>query len=366
VISRSQDLESLRTEVPGAPDSSLTVAPGDPEEVAVVLSHATETGAKVQVLGGGTHSGYGDPPPPDIVLSTQRLAGVERWEPDDLTMVVGAGARVAKIEEMLAGKAQTAVMPERPGDSTLGGVISTGRSGWRRSRLYATRERILEVTLVTGDGRIVRAGGRVVKNVTGYDLPRLAVGAFGAFGVVVSACLKLWPVPPSAMTVALDTPEAAARVARPLAVLEDPRGTHAFLWGTAEEVEALARRLGGDATEGHDWPTDPAGPFRWSLRVPPQRTAEAIDRLPEGWDFVASHGVGEVRAASSDADGAAGLRGWAEDNEGALVVVDAPPDLRAGIDPWGKPPPALELQRRLISQFDPGRVINPGRLPGGL
>jgi glycolate oxidase FAD binding subunit len=100
--------------------------------------------------------------------------------------------------------------------------------------------------------------------------------------------------------------------------------------------------------------------------VPPQRTAEAIDRLPEGWDFVASHGVGEVRAASSDADGAAGLRGWAEDNEGALVVVDAPPDLRAGIDPWGKPPPALELQRRLISQFDPGRVINPGRLPGGL
>ncbi|MGH8945351.1 MAG: FAD-binding oxidoreductase [Acidimicrobiia bacterium] len=366
MIAASSDLESLRAEVPGAPDSALTVAPASPEEVAMVLRHATENGMTVQVLGGGTHSGYGSPPHPDIVLSTQGLVGVESWEPDDLTMVVGAGVRVADIEAMLAEKSQTAVMPERPGDSTLGGVISTGRSAWRRSRLYSTRERILEVTLVTGDGRLVRAGGRVVKNVTGYDLPRLVVGAFGALGVVVSVCLKLWPVPPSAATVAIDTLQAAAGVVRPLAVLEDRRGIHVFLWGTAAEVEALATRLGGEASQGHDWPADPSGPFRWSLRVPPALVAEGIDRLPDHWDYVASHGVGELRAASSDPEGAGRIRDWAEGNGGALVMVDAPPEARDGLDPWGTPPPAFDVQRRLIAQFDPGRVINPGRLPGGL
>lgn len=366
MTSRSGELERLRAEVPGAPASALSVAPSSPEEVGTVLRHATERGAVVQVLGGGTHSGYGSPPPPDIVLSTHRLSAVETWEPEDLTMVVGAGARVLDLEAMLSEKAQTAVMPERPGESTLGGVISTGRSAWRRARLYATRERILEVTLVTGDGRIVRGGGRVVKNVTGYDLPRLAVGAFGALGVVVSACLKLWPVPPAAATVALDSLGPAARVARPLAVLEDRQGIRVFLWGTAAEVQALATGLGGEVTDGHEWPSDPSGAFRWSLRVAPALTGEAVSRLPDHWDYVASHGVGEVRAASPDAEGAAALRDWAEANGGALVVVEGPPGGQDHLDPWGRPPQALELQRRLISQFDPGRVINPGRLPGRL
>jgi glycolate oxidase FAD binding subunit len=332
----------------------------------MVLSHASERGLVVQVVGGGTPSGYGDPPPPDIVVSTAGLSGITAWEPDDMTLVVGAGAPVAIVESELAQRNQTMVLPEHPGAATIGGVVASGVSSLRRGRLYGTRERVLETVAVTGDGRIVRSGGRVVKNVTGYDLSRLHVGAFGALGVVVSVCLKLWPVPPAAATVTVGEPGEASKVTRPLAVIEEPEATRVFLWGTDAEVEAMRARFPGGAVAGLDWPHDPIGEFRFSLRVPPGLTADAVARVPEGWRYLAVHGVGEIRLAGDEPAGAAELRDWAESVGGHLVMVDAPRQAPIGLDPWGAPPPALDVQRRLISQFDPARVINPGRLPGGL
>ena len=358
------NISRLAVDEPGEIAQAPTLVPNSPEEVAAVLRHASEKGLAVEVRGGGTRSGYGSPPAADIVLSTAGLSSIEAWEPDDLTLVIEAGANVDSIESTLAEHNQTAVLPENAGASTIGGVIAAGASGYKRSRLYGTRERVLEATVVTGDGRIVRGGGRVVKNVTGYDLPRLMVGAFGSLGVIVSLCLKLWPAPPHRATVQVDAPEAAGAVARPLAVLEDNDGTKVFVWGTEAEVDAQARKLGGSRVEGHDWPGDPMDSFRWSLRLPPASTSEGVDRLPEAWRFVALHGVGEIRCSSPDHEGASDLRRWAESLGGRLVVVAAPPE--SDFDPWGEPPPALEIQRRLIAQFDPARVINPGRLPGGL
>jgi glycolate oxidase FAD binding subunit len=360
------EVARLATEVDGAPDAAVTVGPATPAEVADVLRHATAGGLVVQVWGGGTRSGYGSPRPPDVVMTTERLSAVESWEPDDMTLTIGAGARVGEIESMLIGRSQTAVMPERPGRSTIGGVIAAGASSLRRGRLYGTRERVLEATVVTGDGRIVRSGGRVVKNVTGYDLTRLHVGAFGSLGVLVSVCLKLWPVPPAAATVTVEGPGALAGITRPLAVLEEPTGTRLYLWGTEAEVEAMVERAGGRHTPGLDWPPDPAGRFRWSLRVPPGLTSEAVSRLPQGWGYLAVHGVGEIRLASDSVDGASEMREWAESVGGAVVVASAPDGGLGELDPWGREPAGLDMQRRLIAQFDPGRVINPGRLPGGI
>ena len=342
------------------------VAPSSVEELARILKRATEEQRLVNVVGGGTRQGYGSPPPAGLVVEMNRLAGIEEWDPDDLTVTVGAGTPVADLEATLAERAQTAVLPEVPGASTVGGVISAGVSSLRRARLLGTRERMLEVRLVTGDGRVVRGGGRVVKNVSGYDLPRLVVGAFGSLGVITSVCLKLWPRPPASATVVIDDLEISKRVKRPLAVLEKNGVVEVFLWGTPEEVIASTGRLGGEVTEGHRWPADPVGRFRWSVRVPPSLTSTAIDRLPDGWDYLAIHGAGDIRAASENVDGADGLRMWVEGSGGALVATEAPVGGLDGLDPWGLPPPGMEIQRRLIAQFDPGRVLNPGRLPGGL
>lgn len=353
----------LEVEIPGAPDAGLHIAPKTIRDLETILRYASERDLIVQTWGGGTHSGFGDPPQPDFVVSMERMGEVEVWEPDDLTIVVGAGAPVEKVEAMLAEQNQTLVMPEVPGAATIGGVIASGVSSLRRGRLYATRERVLELTAVTGDGRLVRSGGRVVKNVTGYDLHRLAVGAFGSLGVIVSVCLKLWPTPPGAATVVVDDVERASAIVRPLAVLDVDGEVEVFLQGTEAEVESQVQRLGGLARPGLEWPADPAGRWRWSLRVPPASTAEAVERLPEGWRHIAVHGVGEVRAASDGAERVPDLRAWAESIGGDLVVVEGDPDV---LDPWGKAPPGLELQRRVIAEFDPKRILNPGRLPGGL
>ncbi len=364
-VTRAEVLAGLESEVAHAPDADIVVSPRTVDDVVTVLRHASESGRRVQVLGGGTHSGFGSPPHPDIVMSMGLLSDVEAWEPDDLTIVVSAGALVTDVESMLSAKNQTAVLPEMPGTSTVGGVISSGSSALRRGRLFDTRERVLEATVVTGDGRLVRSGGRVVKNVTGYDLHRLHVGAFGSLGVVVSVCLKLWPTPPAAAMVAVDDLDQARHAVRPLAVLEVDHVIHVYVWGTPEEVEAKAQRLGGKVESGHRWPADPNGTRRWSLRVPPASTTEAIRRLPDSWRYLAVHGVGDIRAASEGVEGAVDLRSWAESVGGHLVVTARPPGEDV-MDPWGEPPPALALQRALIHQFDPRRVINPGRLPGGL
>lgn len=355
-------ISRLEVEINGAPEGALCIAPKTIRDAEAILRYCSERDLIVQLWGGGTHSGFGWPAHPDFVVSTTHLSEIETWEPDDLTIVLGAGAPVAEVEARLAERSQTLVMPEHPGAATIGGVVAAGISSLRRGRLYATRERVLEVTMVTGDGRVVRSGGRVVKNVTGYDLHRLAVGAFGSLGLIVSVCLKLWPTPPGAATVEVDDLERASAIVRPLAVVEVDGVVRVFLQGTRAEVDSQVSRLGGTASGGLDWPRDPGGSWTWSLRVPPASTSEATSRVPATWSYLAVHGVGEVRAASPDAEGAQELREWAEAVGGHLVVTKGD----GSFDPWGAPPPGLELQRRLIAEFDPRRILNPGRLPGGI
>jgi glycolate oxidase FAD binding subunit len=349
--------------IDGAPEGPHFF-PEDVDDVVRIVKAATESGTPVRVWGGGTRQRMGAAPGEGWTVSTARLGQIEVWEPDDLTVVAGAGIGVGELEARLATKNQTAVMPERPGAATLGGVLSTGRAPLRRSRLLSVRERVLEVTLVTGDGRIVRSGGRVVKNVSGFDLHRAVVGSFGALGIIVQVCLKLWPLANASATIKVNDPETVVMAKRPLALLETPDGLSLFVTGTDSDVTDTVERVGGDAKDGLDWPHDPVGDFSWSLRVPPALTVDAINRAAP-WRYLAIHGAGEVRLASDTADGAGDLRSWAEEMGGYLVLVDYPGDAPP-IDPWGTPPETLDLQRNLIAQFDPARILNPGRLPGGI
>lgn len=358
---------SMRAEVADLPEADLTAAPSSVEELAALLTEATRAGLKVLVWGGGSHQGYGSRVEPDLLLVTTRLNRTLGWEPEDLTVVVEGGTTVAGLEETVSAKRLTAVMPESPQTATVGGTVAVGVSGYRRLRYGPTRERLLEVTLVTGDGRIVRGGGRVVKNVTGYDLPRLAVGSLGALGVIASVCLKLWPQPPGAATVTVeDLERAVGLVYRPLAILSDRSRTRVYLGGSEEELEAQIDRLGGHHEQGHQWPVTPPGTVRVSLRLPPAHLQAGVSRLPATWSYVAQHGVGIIEIGADSAAGVSDLRSWAESVGGALVLVAAPAALYDELDPWGRPPATIELQRQLVAAFDPARILNPGRLPGGV
>ena len=356
--------------IPGAPDVDRSVAPHSIEEAAEIMRGATDHKQRVLIWGGGTHQGHGYTVDADIVLSTHRLGRVIDWVPDDLTVVAEAGVKVADLEALLAEKGQTAVLPETPGNATVGGTIASGVSGWRRLRYGPTRDRVLETVLATGDGRVVRAGGRLVKNVTGYDLPRLAAGSYGSLGVIAQVCLKLWPRGTRFAGVPVGDAGEARRVAfRPLAIIETDTGVMAYFAGTREEIDAQATALGGGAVDDPRWPRSLDSPWRITLRVPAGLVSDAVARVRRvaGTRFRAAHGVGEVVvgfAALPDA-WIDSTRAWAEENGGALVITSRPVN-GAGPDPWGTPPASLSLQRKVKAAFDPLGISNPGRLPGGL
>lgn len=353
----------------GLPPTEFALAPTSLEEAAQALRTATDHRMKVLVWGGGNHQGYGHRVYPDLVLVTTSLDQVEIWEPEDMTLVAQGGTPVARVEEMLAERRQTTLLPHPNPTATIGGALAAGLSGYQRFRYGPTRDRLLETTVLTGDGRRVRAGGRVVKNVTGYDIPRLMVGSLGRMGLIGSVCLKLAPVPSAAATVTVDDPSRAlADLYRPLAILSTPTAHRAYLWGTPAEVESQTARAGGRIQSGLAWPDPPSASVRWSLRVPPSRLAEAARRLPASWDYVMQHGVGIAECAGGDTDleSATELRQWAESVGGALVLVEGPDTLYERLDPWGTPPPGLRYQRRLVAEFDPYGILNPGRLAGGI
>ncbi|WP_420614108.1 FAD-binding oxidoreductase [Candidatus Spongiisocius sp.] len=342
-------------------------APETVEEAAGLMANLPAGSDRIRIRGGGSHRGIGYPVASDVVLSTSRLDRVVAWEPDDLTVVVEAGVLVEELEQMLASKGQTALLPEQPGTGTVGGAIATATSGWRRHRYGPIRDRVLELTLVSSDGRIVTAGGRVVKNVTGYDIPRLATGSLGAMGLIARVCLKLWPVPQASATVPVESPEEALEVAfRPLAVLETREGAAVFLGGTHEEVVGQAAALGAEPVAGLNWPSHPSGAIRFSVRTPPSSLRGIVDRLDPAWTYLAQFGVGEATVAADEADFGEldELRRRAESLGGALVMLDAPAAVVGAFDPWGTPPPSIEIQRRVVNLFDPGRRINRGILPG--
>jgi glycolate oxidase FAD binding subunit len=321
-----------------------------------VLRTAGELGLTVLPWGGGTHQGYGGRVEPAIVLSTRNLLGVD-WQPDDLTVTVGAGVTVADLEDRLGTGGQTAVLPEQA--ATVGGVVAAGVSSYRRLRYGPTRDRVLGLTLVTGDGRIVKGRGKVVKNVAGYDLPRLVTGALGRLGLITEVTLKLWPVPASIVTVQVDQLESGDWY-RPLAVLErDGHGT-VVLGGHPDAIRSDAPTH----ARGAVWPAPITDAVRFEVRVPARHTRAAIGRIPDGWHYLAQFGVGAITVGmdTTDVDAVLELRRWTESIGGSLVVAAGGPP----IEPWGTPPPSLGIQQRIVDAFDPQGIMAAGRLPGGL
>ena len=205
-----------------------------------------------------------------------------------------------------------------------------------------------------------------MKNVTGYDLPRLVTGSFGAMGFIGEVCLKLIPDVGAKRTVVVESAaESLADVYRPVAVLETESGSSVYIEGAAASIDAVAGSLGGSFDDGHAWP-DPFGdPFVVSVRVAPRDLASALDvvRNVGATRFVAQHGVGIIDAGfdSMTVEALASLRGEIL----GVVVATRWPEHEPQPDRWGFVPSATAIQQRMIDLFDPAGVLNASQIPGG-
>jgi len=340
--------------------------PASPEEAAAALAEATAARATVRLVGGGTRSRAGRPAAADRELSTRALRRVVAHEPADLTATVEAGLPALELSELLAAEGQCWPQADlRPG-STVGGVLAGAASGRARLRFGPVRDSLLEVVLATGDGRLVKAGGRTVKGVAGYDIPRLAVGAHGTLGAIVQVTLKLWPLPAAHGWFACDGTLAERWAlaegllrggARPAAIVLTPGRLHVELAGPPEDVRAPAGLAAAPAPEEPRWP----GTLR--VGVHPPALPELLRSLEEaGRAYEALAGVGAARVAVATPEDVARVREVAVAAGGHAVVEDAPDELRG--DPWGPPPPGLAAMRRLRAAFDPAGILNPGAFVG--
>lgn len=190
---------------------SFIVRPGDNEQVAATLGWATNQGRAVIPRGAGTALGLGEPPRrADLILSLDRLDQVLEYEPADLTCTVQAGIPLGKLHRVLGQHGQWLPLdPARGAAHTVGGIIATGSSGPQRLGFGTPRDRVIGLRIAQADGMLYRGGAKVVKNVAGYDLPKLLVGSLGTLGVVVEATFKLLPLPRAWTSVAITCPDLA-------------------------------------------------------------------------------------------------------------------------------------------------------------
>lgn len=347
----------------------MILRPGDRTELAEALGQASAAGRAVAPVGGGTDSGRGPAGRRiDARLQTTALDALVDHVPRDLTVTVEGGMTLEQLAAIAAEQGQFWPQVDPRPRATVGGALAAGASTLSRLRFGPVRDSVLEVVVATGDGRLVRAGGRTVKGVSGYDLPRLMVGSLGSLGVIVEATLKLWPIPAARAWFRADrTGERAVRVGvelrdtlyRPGAIVATEQGLWIELVGHPDDVTAPTGFTVASA------PPTPRGSGVLELGVAPGGLAALVARIESrGLPFAAQIGVGSCRVAVADPDDVAYLRAWASAAGGHAVLVEGGDALRD--DPWGPTPPGFEIMRRLKRAFDPHTVLNPGLMPGGL
>jgi glycolate oxidase FAD binding subunit len=406
------------------------VFPGSIEEVAAVMALASEVGTPVTPWGGGTAASVGMPAVrTGLVIGLRRLTRLLDHEPGDLTATVEAGMTVRAFQTALGSRGQwLSLDPADAESATIGGVLATNACGPRRHLYGTARDVLIGVTVVTAEGSIVKGGGKVVKNVAGYDLPKLFIGSYGTLGVIVEATVKLRPLPEQEELVSVrfdrlkDAGSAVKAVAAsdliPNAVelLDGAGASGAGLAagspmpggvlvvgfdGVREQVDwqraELARLtgpLGGrdprllDAAAWTRLPTAAREAFSttaavMTLAVLPSQVAEIMEQgagiargrgLQSAW--AAHAGVGVVRGALASEPApkdpaalAAVLAEWREmahAGGGYANLEWAPLAIKSQIPVWDDPGAAGRIMERIKAQLDPRNILNPGRFVAGI
>jgi glycolate dehydrogenase FAD-binding subunit len=378
--------------IPGAQPRAVH-EPRTVAEAAQILAQLARDKQRVGFVGGGTELELGGRPPAlDAVLHTRGLGRIVEYQPADMVMVVEAGVTLAEVQAASREhRQQLALDPPWPERATVGGIVATGACGPRRARYGAVRDLIIGVHLVRADGAVARGGGKVVKNVAGFDLPKLACGSLGTLGLIAGANFRLHPLPEASEAVVvpgLSASEVVETVARlraaqleptALAAVRGPAGYdlalrfEGFGKGVQHQMAKFrqlvpAARVDDSAWGRHD-EVRTSGPLRVKVAALPS-DLPVVDRVlaPLRLRFAWYPTLGLGFASGAAGEEAAPLLGDARAElvrrGGSLVVQSAPAEVR--IDPWGPPPPSFPLMQRLKDSFDPDHRLNPGRFVGGL
>ena len=358
------------------------LSPATPEDVAAAIQEAAAAGQRLTLQSRGTRTSLGHPPQADAVLDLSALTGIVDYQPAELVLTARPATPLADIEAALAAQGQMLAFEPALRGGSLAGAIATNDSGPRRFRLGAARDHLLGFEGVTGRGEAFVAGGRVVKNVTGYDLSKLVCGSFGTLVALTLLHVKVWPAPPDVATVVArhrSAAEAQAALSAAVASPHDPTGAAHINGLTAVRVEgppaSVAHRAAAlHASLGADETLDAtASQALWA----DLRNAVAFDHGGEVWrvSLPPSDAAALVAAAAPDrfALDWAGGRVWlgydhaspqvrAYLKAGHATLVHAT-DARKEQVPVFQPLPAslLALERRVKAQFDPAGILEPGR-----
>ena len=387
---------------------SLVVEPGSADEISAVMKLAHGEGLAVCPRGGGTKMGLGAPPRSvDLVLSLVRMDEIIEHVPGDQVVRVQAGVKLETLQQKLAEADQMLALDPPERGATVGGIVATNASGPRRFRYGTVRDLIIGVTVVLADGTVAKAGGKVVKNVAGYDLGKLFTGSLGTLGVIADCNFRLHPRPDSARTLAVevDTPRAARDAAQAVVHSQVEATAIELHWGEEaklvsvllesipggiEAKEERARLLlepFGEVRTLESEEADNLGPLDQpstgddvtvKISAPPAELAAALESVLDAAGrrdvtvrFTGHAGTGVTFAGLSGEEDALvevvrEVREIRTRSDGSLVVRSAPLSLKGRVDVWGPAGDYGGLLRRVKEKFDPGYAMNPGRFVGGL
>jgi glycolate oxidase FAD binding subunit len=355
-----------------------TVEPASREELARTLAAASAEGRRLLPVGGRTHLGKGNPTVVDAELSVRKLNRLVSCEAAEMIAVVEAGLTIGELDAVLAGQGQEWPVDAAP-EATVGGVVATAPSSPRRLAVGAVRDSVLELHLVTGDGRELRAGHPTVKNVAGFDLCKLLTGSLGTLGVITQVALRLRPRPGARRTLAFPAAggvsesfalAVALLAAAPLAaaVLVTPDAVVLRLEGWPADVDEQAARAaavagGAPVAGGPDEPFPAARPWLDApvvveAAVPPSRLPALAASAGASWAALAGVGIAWV-GLPGPGEPLSALRARVAELGGVAPVVRGPGGLGPGL-------PAPRVQERIKHAFDPAGILAPGRFWGGL
>jgi glycolate oxidase FAD binding subunit len=390
-------------------EPDFVVEPGSVEEISDVMKLAARDGLAVAPRGSGTKMHFGDPPRRlDLIVSTARMNEVLEHTPGDQIVRLQAGVKLEDLQEYVSGSDQMLAIDPPESEATVGGIVAANSSGPRRYRYGTIRDLIIGITVVLHDGTVAKAGGKVVKNVAGYDLSKLFTGSLGTLGIIATANFRLHPRHEASRTVAVEVTEpqqaqAAAQAIvhsqveatavelhygeneKQLAVLLEsiPGGIDA----KAETASFLLKQFGevrtlSDEEAEHPGPLTPpevADEVVLKIGAPPVDLAAvlesvlgAAERKGLAHPRITGHagtGVTLVGFSEENEDGAAGFveemrEIWVR-RGGNVTLQRAPLTLKQRVGTWDNGGDYLGLVRRVKEKFDPRGGMNPGRFLGG-